>query len=136
MPLAPADHLAILNLLAAYNHAIDLGDSAAWAECFTVDGEFDARPICHCHGRTELVEFAEKRGQPGGSRHWTSNVWVEGEGDQATARLYLMMLAPGNHASPGLTGVYYDNLVKVGGQWKIRYRRLVFEETPTWRQPS
>ena len=129
MSLAAEDHLAILNLIARYNHAIDLGDPEMWADCFIEDGEFDARPVTHCHGRADLLEFC-RLSQRGQGRHWTSNVLVEGEGDTATASLYLMTLQPGAVAVPGVTGVYHDQLVKQNGDWKIKHRLLVFEDPP------
>ncbi len=128
MPLAAEDHLAILNLIARYNHAIDLGNPEMWADCFTEDGEFDARPVTHCHGRADLLEFCGR--SQGRTRHWTSNLLVEGEGDTATASLYLMAVTPGAIAEPGVTGVYHDQLVKQDGDWKIKRRALAFEEPP------
>ena len=41
-----------------------------------------------------------------------------------------MTVTPGANAVPGVTGVYYDNLVKEGGDWKIKKRVLKFEEPP------
>lgn len=128
MPLVPEDHLAILNLLSRYNHAIDLGSPEMWADCFTDDAEFDARPVTHSRGRAELIEFAAR--SLGRTRHWNSNVIVEGDGDEATSRVYLMTLTPGADAKPGITGVYTDQLVKQDGEWKIRQRTLLFEEPP------
>ena len=128
MALAAEDHLAILNLIARYNHAIDLVNPEMWADCFTEDGEFDARPVTHCHGRAELLEFCQHA--QGRVRHWTSNLLVEGEGDTATASRYLMALTPGAVAEPGVTGVYHDQLVKQDGDWKIKRRFLAFEEPP------
>jgi uncharacterized protein (TIGR02246 family) len=128
MPLKPEDHLAILNLLSRYNHAIDLRNPDLWADCFTEDGEFDARPVTHCHGRAELHDFAAR--SLGRTRHWNTNVMVEGDGDRATSHLYLMTVTPGADAKPGVTGVYTDQLVKQDGQWKIQKRHLVFEQPP------
>ncbi len=128
MPLAPEDHLAILDLIARYNHAIDFGSAEMWADCFTVDAEFDARPITHCRGRADLLEFSRK--SIGMTRHWTSNLLVEGDGDTSTASLYLMTVTPGATTEPGVTGVYHDQLVKREGHWKIKSRVLTFDDPP------
>lgn len=126
------DHVAILNLLARYNHAIDLGNSEDWADCFTDDGVFDARPVTHSKGRKELIAFCEQ--SLGRTRHWTTNPLVKVNGDTATLDLYLMTVTPGAQdapfATPGVTGVYHDQLVKVDGEWKIKFRKLDFDAPP------
>lgn len=133
MPLAVEDDLAIRNLIARYNHAIDFGTPEEYAECFTPDGEFDARPVIHCHNRDDLADFA-RRVQVGDrlGRHWTSNVFVDGAGDEAVSRVYLLNLTAGKQAVIGPTGCYHDKLVKRDGQWYFSYRKLHFEDPPTW----
>lgn len=132
--LSSEDHLAVLNHVARYNHAIDLGTPEEWADCFTDDAEFDAEPVVHCHGRADLLAFAEatltdKRL----GRHWNSNVVVDGDGDRATTRVYLLMVRSGKAGEVGSTGVYADRLVKRNGQWRFAYRKLTFEDPPDWR---
>jgi hypothetical protein len=132
--LASEDHLAVVNTLARYNHAIDLGTPQEWAELFTEDAEFDARPVVHCNGRDELIKFATATLTPDRlGRHWNSNVWVEGDGDQATSRVYLMMVRSGKFGEVGSTGVYHDRLRKgPDGIWRFEYRKLHFEDPPDW----
>lgn len=131
--LAVADHLAVLNHIARYNHAIDLGTPEEWADCFTDDAEFDAEPVVHCHGRSELIAFAKATLTPSRlGRHWNSNVWVDGDGDRARAQVYLMMVRSGKFGEVGATGVYRDRLVRSSGQWRFEYRKLTFEDPPDW----
>ena len=129
MPLKPKDHLAILNLANRYAQAFDFGDPEAYANCFTPDGVFDARPVVLCNGRDDLYAFSARTGVTG-SRHWMGNSVIDGDGDEATMTTYLMMVNTGADSSTGVTGVYRDRLVKTGGEWKIRHRRLDFEEPP------
>ena len=129
MPLRPEDHLAILNLANRYAQAFDFGDSEAYANCFTPDGVFDARPVVLCNGRDELHAFSARSGVTG-SRHWMGNSVVDGDGDEATMTTYLMMVNTGADSSTGVTGVYRDQLVKTDGEWRIRHRKLDFEEPP------
>jgi hypothetical protein len=134
MPLEATDHLAILDLIARYNHAIDFGTAQEYADCFTPDGEFDARPVVHARGRAELIEFATAVVAGGrSSLHWTSNASVEGDESEARSRVYLMNVRPGLDAACGPTGVYFDRVVKVDGSWRFGARRLVFDEPPSWR---
>jgi hypothetical protein len=133
--LSAEDHLAVLNHIARYNHAIDLGTPDEWADCFTDDAEFDAEPVVHCHGRAELVYSAratltDKRL----GRHWNSNVWIEGDGAHATAHVYLLMVRSGKVGDLGNTGVYSDRLVNQDGQWRFEYRKLTFEDPPDWQR--
>ena len=43
MPLSVEDRLAIQELIARYNHAIDGGDPDGWAATFAPDGTFESR---------------------------------------------------------------------------------------------
>ncbi len=129
MPLKPEDHLAILNLASRYAQAFDFGDPEAYANCFTPDGVFDARPVVLCNGHDDLKAFS-KGSQAGRSRHWMGNSVVDGDGDTATMTTYLMMVNTGADSSTGVTGVYRDQLVKQNGEWKIQHRKLDFEEPP------
>jgi hypothetical protein len=133
VPLDPVDHLEILNLLARYVHAIDLGTPEQWADCFTDDAEFDARPVAHCRTRAELIDFCTL--VAGNTRHWTSNTWIEGDGERATARSFLLSLRPGRSPQPGPTAVYHDRLRKTPDGWRIEYRKVEFEEPPDWPTP-
>jgi hypothetical protein len=133
MTLPVGDHLAILNLISAYNHAIDFGSPDEYADCFTVDGEFDARPVVDAHGRGDLLEFATLVAANGRrSWHWTSNVWVDGDSTEARAKVYLVNMSTGLNVRSGPTGVYHDRLVKTAEGWRFRHRKLVFDEPPPW----
>jgi SnoaL-like domain len=134
MTLSAEDHLAILDLVARYSHAIDFGTPDEYADCFTDDGSFDARPVVDAHGRAELIAFAD-RVIAGGRRslHWTSNVVAGGDDQAAWSQVYLMTASKGLDPRPGTTGVYHDRLVKEAGMWRFRHRRLIFHEAPTWR---
>ena len=128
MPLTAEDHLAILNLAGRYAQTIDLGDPKGSADCFTEDGVFDARPVTLSTGHDELFEFA--KASLSAARHWMGNTVVEGDGDEATMTQYLLIVYPGADSKSGVTGVYRDQLVKQDGAWKIKHRKLDFEEPP------
>lgn len=130
MALTVEDRLDILDLLARYAHAIDDGTPEEWADCFTDDAEFDARPVAHCHSRQELIEFC--RMVAGGTRHWTCNVVIDGDGERATAKLFLLSLRPGRTPQPGPTAIYRDRLRKTADGWRIEYRKVDFDEPPDW----
>lgn len=116
MGLTAEDKFEITELLARYNHAIDSGDAEAWAATFTEDGVF-APPGATTEGRAELLAYAKRRYEPR-KRHWTNNLVIDVDGDEATMRCYLHVMLVGE---PGLetmvTGRYSDRLRRVDGAW-------------------
>lgn len=123
MALSTEDRLEILELVARYNHAIDSGDGAAWAETFTKDGVFETARG-KTEGREALSKFVDgfAANMPG-ARHWNNNHVIEADGDGATHTCYLMLVRPG--AEPAAGSKYVDRLVKVGDAWKFAHRNVV-----------
>ena len=128
MALSADDQLAIQKLYSQYNHAIDFGDAAGWAGCFTADGVFSSGSGQFA-GTAALTEFAAGFAARMKARHWTNNLVVEGDGQNATGTCYLALyrLTPGEKPPATLlsTGVYTDTLVKSGGAWKFTKRHSV-----------
>lgn len=125
--LDTADQLAIQQLYARYNHAIDSGNGSGWAECFTPDGTF-ASATGTFTGSEQLKGFGDAFATRIKARHWTNNLVVEGDGDGATGTCYLMLLRLGNQENPtGIltTAIYKDKLTRAGGGWKFTSREVV-----------
>jgi uncharacterized protein (TIGR02246 family) len=131
MGMSIEDRLAITDLYAAYNHAIDYGDAAAFGACFTADGSLDTGHGDPTIGTEALVAFVPVVNQlMPGMRHSISNLLVEGGSDAATGQAYLWSYrhgATGNEVI--LTGRYTDDLRKVDGAWKFAVRTLA-PDTP------
>ena len=72
MPIAVEDQLAIQQLYARYNHAIDSGNGAGWAATFAADGVFTSASGTFT-GTQQLAEFATGFGSRLKARHWTGN---------------------------------------------------------------
>ncbi len=108
---------SILQLLYAYNHAIDGGDADRWAGMFTEDGSLDAAGRVFA-GREELVRFAEG---VHGMRHVVVNPVVEVSGDTATVEAYVVVY---RGLTPTVIGTYEDRLVRTTAGW--RFHRRVF----------
>ena len=126
MPLPIEDVLAIHELVARYAHALDSGDAEAFVATFTPDGVFD-NPPTHREGREQLLLMGGNRaGSVGATRHFMSNVIVEGDGQRATVKAYLMMTR-GIGQEPGIA-VYNDDLVKVDGKWLFKIRRVIADK--------
>ena len=84
MPISSEDRMAILELLARYNHAIDGLETETWLDCFTDDAVYEFPPDRRWEGIDELCKVGEGRAsnsdQPA-SRHWLNNVLIEGDGE-------------------------------------------------------
>jgi ketosteroid isomerase-like protein len=138
MLMSPTDHEEIRQLLARYNFAIDLGDVTGWAACFTEDGVFecsglaDGNPLGGRHEGTEALRayatthFGIAKGR---ARHWNGSIQIDGDGDRATMRCYLLAIVTG---APGAatTGIYRDRLRKVSGRWLFTERHVSIDEQP------
>lgn len=118
------DRLAILDLSARYNYAVDSGASADWADTFTEDGVFDG-PAGHAEGRAELIAFCDglARDYPG-AMHFTDNHLFEPAGDGVRHRCFLSFQVPREGGTDVLLLAYEDDLVRVGGAWRFRSRRV------------
>ncbi len=129
MPLTDADRLAILELAARYNHAIDSGDADAWAATFTPDGVFETARD-NVAGSAALAQFATAfHERLPGSRHWNDNHVIDADADdgpdRATHRCYLQLLRTGKDAGIITTGRYEDRLRRVDGQWRFVHRKVL-----------
>jgi uncharacterized protein (TIGR02246 family) len=132
MGMSALDYEEIRQLLARYNMAIDGGDAAGWAACFTKDGTFESSGLPDGHpfagrfeGSAALTAFAAKSFEmtKGRGRHWNNSVAIEGDGETATMRCYLLAFtagAPGTMS--GVSGIYEDRLVKRDGRWLFAER--------------
>lgn len=127
MPISSEDRMAILDLLARYNHAIDGRDTEGWLDCFTEDAVYEFPPDRRWEGIEALRKVGEARAsnpdQPA-SRHWLNNVLIEGDGDTAQVTCYLMLLRPLEGPRINHTGLYRHTVCKVNGAWKFSHRRM------------
>jgi hypothetical protein len=126
-PLSLADRLAIQELIARYNWAIDTRDGVGVANTFTADGSFDGGRIAQ--GRDELIAFGELRDRPPwpagvGSQHWVTNLVLEGNNVRVHARSFFIRQNVDNGvvASTNL-GYYHDEIVNIEGRWLFEKRR-------------
>ncbi|MCC6959286.1 MAG: nuclear transport factor 2 family protein [Dehalococcoidia bacterium] len=128
MPLSVEDQLAIQQLYARYNHAIDSGNGAGWAATFTPEGVFVSGSGTFS-GTEQLTGFGTAFATRMKARHWTNNLVLEGDGTSATGACYLGLyrLTPGEQppASLLVTAIYNDSLVKgADGEWRFTKRTV------------
>lgn len=125
--LAPADRLAIVELIARYNWAIDTRDADAFAATFTADGAFvdsGEEPIRGPEQLRGMVAAIAQSPRAAGLQHWTANLVVlEAAGDRAVVKAYMMgPLDAGEGAGVGVVGFYVDTLVKASDGWRFEQR--------------
>jgi ketosteroid isomerase-like protein len=131
MTLSTEDQLAIRDLAARYNHAIDSGDGAAYAATFVEDGVLDAGELV-VEGRAALSEFATNfRGSVRAPRHIATSLVIDGERDHAELRAYVQMFTmvgdPPRH-EVAASGTYADTLARIGGSWHFVRRTFTSDE--------
>jgi hypothetical protein len=121
--LVAEDILAIQQLYARYNHAIHRADAAAWAACFTEGGTFANRGGSR-GGRAALEAYGHEFSKAANARYWIDNLVLEPTPEGARGSCYLVILHVGSEAGPEitLTGVYEDELVRVGREWRFARR--------------
>lgn len=127
MSLSTEDQLAIQQLYARYNHAIDSGQGEAWAATFTPEGVFSSASGTFA-GTAQLAGFGSGFAKQLKARHWTNNLLVDADGGGAKGSCYLILLrlTPGERPPAGImaTAIYNDELVKVGGDWRFSKRTV------------
>jgi uncharacterized protein (TIGR02246 family) len=122
MSLSTDDIVQIHQLIAQYAHAFDTADAEGVAACFVPDGSLDTGHAV-VSGREALAAMMPSMPEqmPGG-RHVVSNVVVDGDGDDATAKMYLQLfLTAGGAAATKLllSGRYDDVLRREDGRWQF-----------------
>ena len=125
-PLTLEDRIAIQDLVARYNWAIDTQDGEGVADTFVADGVFDG-PTYQYVGREGLVRLGIGRphGPTYGAQHWTTNMVVEGNAERVASRSYFIRQSiEGGVITAGPLGYYRDVIDKVDGRWLFARRSI------------
>lgn len=119
---------AVENLMAEYSHLADDGEFAELGRLFA-DGVFVIGGK-ELSGK-EVEEFSTQTvifhdGTPG-TRHVTTNIKIEIEGDKARARSYFTVFQslPDFPLQPVIGGQYRDTFHVVDGQWRFERREVL-----------
>jgi uncharacterized protein (TIGR02246 family) len=124
-PVSAEDFTAVAGRMGAYCQAIDRGDAAAWAACFTEDGVFNM-PGNPAKGREALTAFAKMvyEGASGRMRHLAGNLTcVYGDSRNVViGRLYnFVTVWDGSSGRPaGQMALCTITFVRDGASWLIR----------------
>lgn len=122
---ATDDIVAIQQLLARYNTAVDRGDGEAFAATFTDDG-VSINGESRVTGRAALAAVpARVAASAPGLRHWVANHVIDVDGDEATATVYLLALRAGTPPSLLTSGRYVDRLRRTAEGWRFAVREFL-----------
>ena len=128
--LTGADRIEIYELFARYYVAVDTHDPETWLELWTDDGVFDSGRI-RAEGRDGLRAFmAEHEKMDLRTRHFCTNVFVDVDGDEASATNYLLVRSTVDQSAPSATVLCESRLRRVDGQWK--FTEHVYETDPSF----
>jgi len=133
------DTLAIHDLYARQQHAIDSGDAVGWAETFTADGSFRSPSYAApAVGREALATFAtdvaDSASAAGHSlQHWIGNLTLSERDDCVSASAYLTLIAITPGEAPRLVRSVWvtDLLVRTDAGWRFRSRTVANQPAPT-----
>ena len=131
------DKLDIQTLIVRYGTALDTLDADLYAGVFTADAELDVAGNVR-KGRQEIREIvtglqrtrdeSKAKGTPSAALyHVISNTAIEiMNNEEARHRSYwqTVRVGPNNQVTVGAIGQYEDVIVKRGGQWLIRSRKI------------
>ena len=119
------DQLAIRELVARYNYAIDEKRPEDWVATFVSEGTFESTALGAHSGTNALLEFANGYIAAFEGRHVTSDFVVTVDGDDATARCYLIAVnAKTTPPSILTTAVYDDVLRRTTDGWRFVHRKV------------
>ena len=129
MPSAVEEKDAIREVLAEYCFRLDDGRFAEMAALFTEDGTWDTafgkatgRPAIAELARSLRTRVAEPRPR---AVHLVTNIVIALEGERATVRSnWMVMQTSPEGPRIGSGGAYDDEMVKEGGRWQFRYRKI------------
>jgi len=129
MSTAVEEKDAIREVLAEYCFRLDDGRFAEMAALFTEDGTWDTA-FGKATGRTAIADLARSLRERAGDQrpraiHLVTNISITLDGASARVRSnWTVVQSSPEGPKIGSGGAYADELVKEGGQWLFRYRKI------------
>lgn len=141
MALSVNDRLEIEELIVRYTYFLDgFSSKEEFVSLFTEDGVLVSPYSGRYVGRKAVEEFADRKlashsygpDRTEQMRHIVSNVLIEGDGDTATMKAFLLdfttrLDVPKRSTDFILAGHYECDVVRVNGKWKLKSRVLIVD---------
>jgi uncharacterized protein (TIGR02246 family) len=125
------DRLEIHELFSRYYTAVDAHDATGWTALWTEDGVFDSGHF-HFEGKQQLHGFMSQHNAQ--TRHLVTNVFVEVQGERATAQNYMLVVPTTGKAEVIASAHCRSELRKVEGRWKLA--RHIYRPDPSFVPPG
>ena len=129
MPLSTEDKLEIQELSSRFAFFLDTHDVDGWIGTFTEDGVFETT-YGTFDGPDEIRDFIVKHiaaGKEDGKRHAMTNFVIEGDGDEAHMRSYVVKFEVEKSPGVNASGLYVDDLVRTADGWRFKRRNLTVD---------
>jgi hypothetical protein len=128
-PLTALDRIDIQQLVARYSYALDAagGDDRVFAELFLPDGVL-VTPDATAVGHDRLSLVRRTRRSRGPRATLATNILLEGSGNRATGRVYVIELHGNGASAPGslsIGGQFRDEYVRTSGGWRFARREFI-----------
>jgi hypothetical protein len=128
MVLSAQDLLEIQMLSSQYAIAMDEGDAKTWIETWAKNGVWQGG-LGRYEGLSRLCQLFSDLGERiKGKRHLMTNFVIDGAGDSASQKCYLVVVEIGQPARLVSTLVYNDKLQKIDGRWKFSDRQVSLDQ--------
>lgn len=113
------DDLAIRQVIARLNHALDAADYKAYGSFFAPDGVF-VSGFGDAVGPSQVAAALEKVSPfITNKRHIAANLVISGRGDQAVATTYLIVFERQTELKYVGSAINVDTMKKVNGRWLV-----------------
>jgi ketosteroid isomerase-like protein len=118
-PLSASDDLALRQIVARLNHALDAADYPTYGSFFAADAVF-ATTFGHAVG-PEKIAAALEQSRPfiTGKRHVATNLVIDGGGDHAVVKSYLTVFERVTSLAYVGSAVNVDTFEKRNGRWLV-----------------
>jgi hypothetical protein len=126
-----ANRMAIGDLTACYDRALETGDLETWIGTFVQEGVLRGTEGESFSGHRELVGYF--RAAPPGRIRFTTDAQVEVDGVHARQECRFLTLRPGSNGGGPVVdavGRYRDALIYERGRWYFSTREMVADLVP------
>lgn len=128
-PLTALERIDIQQLVARYSYALDGagGDDRAFAELFLPDGVL-VTPEATAVGHERLSLVRRTRRSRGTRATLATNILLEGSGNRATGRVYVIEIQEDGASGPGslsVGGRFHDEYVRTSAGWRFARREFI-----------
>lgn len=120
----------IRHVVHQYCHAFDKRDADEFVSIWTPEAVWSAGPGHHVRGRNEIRQAAESMwAQFGTTHHWSTNVMVDVEGNEARAVVDLHAFAQAGGSWTQTAATYRDDFRLIAGVWLLARRQTDVHHT-------